>query len=63
MKDKDGFQIRCIHSEWKIIDQNDNKDFVCTKYNTCGYHECYGNDYCRDYKPVDGDAPADRPDW
>ena len=63
MKDKDGFQVRCIFSDWKIIDPRDNKDFVCTKYVTTGYHLCYGDDYCKDYKPVKYDEPAGRADW
>ena len=51
MKDKDGFLIRCVHSDWKIIDDHDNHDYVCTKYNTAGYHVCYCDEYCKDYEP------------
>ena len=51
MKDKDGFNIKCIHSEWMIYDSRDNKDFICRKYATVGYHHCFCDEFCNDYKP------------
>lgn len=51
MKDKDGFTIKCIYSDWQIYDEQDNKDFICRRYFTAGYHHCYGDELCRDYKP------------
>ena len=54
MKNKDGYEIRCEHAEWRIIDNNDNKDYVCTFFGTSvtGWHFCYCNDNCREYKPI-----------
>lgn len=51
MKDADGFNIRCVHSDWQIIDERDNHDFVCLKYFLGGKHYCYADDHCKDYKP------------
>lgn len=53
MRDKDGFMIRCIHSDWEIVDNFDNKDFVCGKIPTYNYSaiKCYGDEYCKYYKP------------
>ena len=53
MKDKNGFTIKCIHSDWKVIDMRDNKDYVCQKFPTLNFkaHECYADEYCRFYKP------------
>ena len=53
MKDKDGFVIRCKFSDWKIIDERDNKDYVCTKFPTFNYgaHQCYADELCRYYVP------------
>lgn len=51
MKDADGFNIRCIHSDWKIIDERDNHDFVCLRYFMGGTHYCYADEHCKDYKP------------
>lgn len=55
MKDKDGFTVRCKHSDWKIIDEKENQDYVCMKFPTYNYkfHCCYGDEYCRYYEPVD----------
>lgn len=47
MKDKDGFTMPCIHSEWQVSDNHGNKDFVCTMFKG---HICYGDDLCRYYK-------------
>lgn len=53
MKDKDGFDIRCVHSDWMVIDNRDNKDFVCRKFPTYNYsaHLCYADENCRYYEP------------
>ena len=51
MKDADGFDIKCIHSDWMIYDDRDNKDFICRKYFTGGYHHCFCDEHCLDYKP------------
>ena len=53
MRDKDGFLIRCKHSEWRIIDNRDNKDYVCLKFPTYNYssHQCYADENCRYYVP------------
>ena len=53
MKDKDGFDIRCVNSEWMIIDDRDNKDFVCQKFPTYNYgaHHCFCDENCQYYKP------------
>ena len=60
MKDKDGFNIRCIYSDWKIVDQFDNHDFVCTRYFEGGTHYCFCDEYCRDYTPdVKGEEDED----
>ena len=47
MKDKDGFTIKCIHTEWQIYDSFDNKDFMCQQY---PHLHCYGDDSCEYYK-------------
>ena len=47
MKDKDGFTIKCIYSEWRCIDDFWNHDFVCCEN---GYR-CYGDETCKRYKP------------
>ena len=53
MRDKDGFEIRCIHSDWKIIDNNDNHDYVCLREKgwLTGYHLCYCDEHCKFYLP------------
>ena len=51
MKDKDGFDIRCKFSDWEIIDDRDNHDYVCKKYFSVGQHLCYCDEHCRDYIP------------
>ena len=53
MKDKDGFNIQCEFSDWEIIDEDWNHDFVCRKYFTGGKHYCYANEHCKDYKPIE----------
>ena len=54
MRDKDGFEIRCKHTDWKIIDKQENKDYVCTKYGSRmnGYHICYCDEHCQSYEPI-----------
>lgn len=51
MKDAEGFDIRCVYSDWKIVDARDNHDFVCTKYFAGGTHLCFCDEHCKDYKP------------
>ena len=53
MRDKEGFLIPCKYTEWKIIDTQDNKDFVCTKFPTYNYsaHLCHADEMCRYYVP------------
>ena len=48
MRDKDGFVIRCIHSHFQVINENDDAEFVCRKY---GGHFCYGDEDCKGYEP------------
>ena len=50
MKDKDGFTIKCIYTDWQIYDSQDNKDFMCQMYS--GRIHCYGDDHCKYYEPV-----------
>lgn len=54
MKDEQGFDIRCEHSDWMIVDNRDNKDFVCRRFPTYNYgaHRCYCDENCKDYVPV-----------
>lgn len=54
MKDKDGFTIQCINSDWQIVDNRDNKDFVCLMFGDkiSGRHLCYGDEHCKYYCPV-----------
>ena len=47
--------MSCKWADWKIVDNFDNKDFVCThpaQY-TWGYTSrcCYGNETCKYYEP------------
>ena len=53
MKDKDGFTIQCKNSDWMIVDNFDNHDFVCLKFGCrmTGYHLCYADEHCRHYVP------------
>ena len=51
MRDKDGVVIRCKHSDWRMIDDSENQDYVCVRFKTTGYHECYGDELCRFYEP------------
>lgn len=52
MRDKDGFMIKCKDSEWQIIDNMDNKDFVCQRFGDGihGKHLCFGNEHCKYYE-------------
>ena len=54
MRDKDGFLIPCEFSDWRIIDNRDNKDFVCMKFDRGLYsaHFCHADENCKYYKPV-----------
>lgn len=49
MRDEKGFLIRCIHSDWKIINERDDKDYVCTFFPTYNYsaHICYADEQCK----------------
>ena len=53
MRDKDGFLIRCKYCDWMIINDRDDKDFVCQKFPTYNYsaHQCYGDENCKYYEP------------
>jgi hypothetical protein len=42
----------CYHTEWTIINDNEDKDYQCTIYHK---ELCYGNLDCPDYKPRKGD--------
>lgn len=55
MKDNDGNDIRCRHSEWRICDNQDNKDYICDRPYMTGYHRCYCDEYCRYYEPITQD--------
>ena len=52
MFDSNGFAIRCAHTKWAVIDNNENQDYVCNRYTTAGYHVCYCDRYCKDYTPI-----------
>ena len=52
MKDKDGFAIQCKYSDWKVIDEQWNHDFVCTRFFQGGTHYCYEDEHCKYYEPV-----------
>lgn len=60
MRDKEGLEIRCKYSDWKVVDQRDNRDFVCTKYCAGGTHLCYCDEYCRDYVPAKMEENEDK---
>ena len=45
------FGERCKYAEWRVVDDHDNKDFVCTRFTATGYHVCYCNDQCIQYEP------------
>ena len=47
MKDKNGFLVHCIYCDWKIINDREDKDFVCSRN---GYL-CYADENCPHYKP------------
>lgn len=53
MRDKDGFLIQCKHCEWKIIDNQENQDYVCGIFGKqmIGYHVCFADEYCNRYEP------------
>ena len=53
MKDKDGFTILCKNCEWRIINNREDHDYVCTRFGDkmIGYHLCFGDDNCRYYEP------------
>ena len=38
----------CIHTEWKIYNNNEDKDYICQNGNE---RFCYGRFDCPDYKP------------
>ena len=51
MKDE---EVRCIHSDWKIIDEREHQDYVCVRDGcwVTGYHLCYCDEHCRHYEPI-----------
>lgn len=51
MRDKDGFVIKCIYSDWKITNEKDDKDFICCNARMKNHHQCYADEYCRYYAP------------
>lgn len=54
MKDKDGFIIRCKYTDWRIVDNFDNEDDVCTHHEVVspGYTlRCYADEKCPYYEP------------
>ena len=52
---EDGFCIRCRWSEWQVIDDLWNHEFVCTY--GCG-HYCFADEQCKHYWP-DGKVELD----
>ena len=57
MRDEEGFLIPCKHTDWKIVDDQENHDYVCMYFGngTTGYHMCYGDENCRYYEPKGGE--------
>lgn len=54
MRDKDGFIIKCKHTDWQIVDARDNHDDVCTCIDIVapGYTlRCYADEKCPCYEP------------
>lgn len=51
MRDADGFIIRCKHSNWQIVDADDNYDDVCLFYPYYHNLRCYGDERCAHYVP------------
>lgn len=49
MKDKNGFTIRCKYTEWKVINEDWDHDFVCGR--CIGTLKCYANEGCKYYVP------------
>lgn len=45
------YKSHCTHAKWRIIDDQDNKDYQCSIY---GY-PCYRNEYCSKYEPEEGE--------
>ena len=43
---------RCKHSDWKIINDREDKDYVCVRDDSwiTGYHLCYCDENCRFYE-------------
>ena len=52
MKDQYGFDIQCEHSDLRVINENDDEEFVCTDGHFAGVpRQCYCNEKCRRYEP------------
>lgn len=52
MRDKDGFIIKCKHSDWQIIDDDWNHEDVCLMYGNGLYrYICYADEHCEHYVP------------
>ena len=50
MRDKDGFIIKCVHTDWRY--ENDEPEFVRKVW--AGYY-CYGDENCPRYKAEGGE--------
>ena len=46
------FAARCKYAEWRVVDDHDDKDFVCTRFTSTGYHVCFCDNHCKEYEPV-----------
>ena len=52
MKDQYGFDIQCEHSDLRVINENDDEEFVCTDGHFAGVpRQCYCNEKCSRYEP------------
>lgn len=51
MKDKDGFTIKCIYSDWQIINDDWDHDDVCMNERSGLLKRCYADESCPYYKP------------
>ena len=49
----DEMDPKCKYSEWRYVNNNEERDFVCVKWTWCGAKECYADKYCRYYEPED----------
>jgi len=49
MRDKDGFLIKCKHSNWEIYNERDDEDDIC--HTIYGIRHCYADEKCKYYEP------------